>query len=84
VRANRNRSTHAARGQDFAIVRDSLAPCPSFRGKPATQHQGRYPTPERIVFGLAKLMVETEDDERLSGDAAGDYYELLKASDVAG
>jgi len=29
-------------------------------------------------------MVETEDDERLSGDAAKDYYESLKASDVAG
>jgi hypothetical protein len=35
-------------------------------------------------FGLAKLMAETEDDERLSGDAAKDYYESLKASDVAG
>ena len=35
-------------------------------------------------FGLAKLMVETEYDERLSGDAAKDYYESLKASDVAG
>jgi hypothetical protein len=35
-------------------------------------------------FGLAKLMVETESDERLSGDAAKDYYESLKASDVAG
>ncbi|MCI0553369.1 MAG: hypothetical protein L0287_20675 [Anaerolineae bacterium] len=35
-------------------------------------------------FGLAKLMVETEDDERLSGVAAKDFYESLKASDVAG
>ena len=35
-------------------------------------------------FGLAKLMVETEDDERLSDDAAKDYYVSLKASDVAG
>lgn len=35
-------------------------------------------------FGLAKLMVETEDDERLSDDAAKDFYESLKASDVAG
>ncbi len=35
-------------------------------------------------FGLAKLMVETEDEERLSGDAAKEYYESLKASDVAG
>jgi hypothetical protein len=35
-------------------------------------------------FGLAKLMVETEDDERLSGDAAKDYYESLKATDVVG
>ena len=29
-------------------------------------------------FGLAKLMVETEDDERLSDDAAKDYYEFVK------
>jgi hypothetical protein len=35
-------------------------------------------------FGLAKLMVETEDDERLSGDAAKDFYESLKANDLAG
>ncbi len=35
-------------------------------------------------FGLVKLMAETEDDERLSGDPAREYYESLKASDVAG
>lgn len=35
-------------------------------------------------FGLAKLMVEAEDDERLSGDAAKGLYESLKASDGAG
>ncbi|ADJ29664.1 hypothetical protein [Nitrosococcus watsonii] len=35
-------------------------------------------------FGLAKLMDETEHDERLSGDAAREYYELLKANDVEG
>ena len=35
-------------------------------------------------FGLAKLMAETEDDERLSGDVAKEYYKSLKASDVAG
>jgi hypothetical protein len=35
-------------------------------------------------FGLAKLMDETESDERLAGDAAKEYYESLKASDVAG
>lgn len=32
-------------------------------------------------FGLTKLMLETEDDERLSGDAAKDFYESLKAGD---
>jgi len=35
-------------------------------------------------FGLAKLMVEAEDDERLSGDAAKGFYESLKASNGAG
>jgi PHD/YefM family antitoxin component YafN of YafNO toxin-antitoxin module len=35
-------------------------------------------------FGLAKLIAETESDERLAGDAAKEYYESLKASDVAG
>lgn len=35
-------------------------------------------------YGLAKLMVETEDDECLSGDAAKAYYESLKINDVAG
>lgn len=34
-------------------------------------------------FGLAKLMTETENDERLSGKAAMAYYESLKAGDVA-
>jgi len=34
-------------------------------------------------FGLAKLMLETEADERLSGDPAKDFYESLKAGDVA-
>ncbi|QBQ53978.1 hypothetical protein [Nitrosococcus wardiae] len=33
-------------------------------------------------FGLAKLMDETENDERFSGDAAREYYESLKAGDV--
>ena len=31
-------------------------------------------------FGLAKLMDETESDERLAGNAAKEYYESLKAS----
>ncbi|MCI0561650.1 MAG: hypothetical protein MN733_24435 [Nitrososphaera sp.] len=34
-------------------------------------------------FGLATLMDETEDDERLSVGAAREYYESLKGSDVA-
>lgn len=34
-------------------------------------------------FGLAKLMAETEIDERLSGDSAIQYYESLKTRDVA-
>ncbi|MGR9108670.1 MAG: hypothetical protein ACU843_17265 [Gammaproteobacteria bacterium] len=34
-------------------------------------------------FGLAKLMTETENDERLSGEAAKAFYESLKAGDVA-
>jgi len=40
---------------------------------------------EEIIenFGLAKLMEQTEDDERLSGDAAKEFYQSLKASDVA-
>jgi hypothetical protein len=29
-------------------------------------------------------MDETESDERLAGDAAKEYYESLKVSDVAG
>lgn len=33
-------------------------------------------------FGLAKLMEETEDDERLSGEAAHQYYESLRANNV--
>lgn len=28
-------------------------------------------------FGLAKLMEETKDDQRLSGDEAKQYYEAL-------
>jgi hypothetical protein len=35
-------------------------------------------------FGLAELMAEGESDERLAGNAAKEYYESLKASDVAG
>jgi len=34
-------------------------------------------------FGLAKLMAEIEGDERLASNAAREYYESLKASDVA-
>lgn len=34
-------------------------------------------------FGLAKLIAEAEEDERLSGDAAKAYYESLKNSNVA-
>jgi hypothetical protein len=33
-------------------------------------------------FGLAKLMDEAQSDERFAGDAAKEYYESLKASDV--
>lgn len=29
-------------------------------------------------YGLAKLMDETQNDERLSGDVAQQYYQLLK------
>ena len=41
---------------------------------------------EEIIenFGLAKLMEQTEDDERLSEDAAKEFYQSLKASNVAG
>lgn len=35
-------------------------------------------------YGLAKLMTEAEEDERLSGVAAEAYYESLKTNDVAG
>jgi hypothetical protein len=34
-------------------------------------------------FGLAKLMAETENEDRLVGEAAKAYYESLKAKDVA-
>ena len=34
-------------------------------------------------FGLAQLMAEIEGDERLAGNAAKEYYESLKANDVA-
>ncbi|MCT7950114.1 hypothetical protein NG798_09985 [Ancylothrix sp. C2] len=39
---------------------------------------------EEIIenFGLAKLMEETENDERLSGDEARNYYQFLKKSYV--
>ncbi len=33
-------------------------------------------------FGLAKLMDETESDERLAGDTAKEYYKSLQTSDV--
>lgn len=33
-------------------------------------------------FGLAKLMEETDNDERLSGDEAKKYYESLKGNNV--
>ena len=36
---------------------------------------------EEIIenFGLAKLMEQTEDDERLSGDAAKAFYQFERA-----
>lgn len=39
---------------------------------------------EEIIenFGLAKLIEETENDERLSGDEARNYYQSLKKSYV--
>lgn len=35
-------------------------------------------------FGLAKLMDETADDERLSGEEAKNYYQSLKKTNVDG
>ncbi|MGI0015581.1 MAG: hypothetical protein ACREBU_19365 [Nitrososphaera sp.] len=39
---------------------------------------------EEIIenFGLAKLMEETENDERLIGEAARKYYESLKCGEL--
>ncbi|MFO1434146.1 MAG: hypothetical protein U1F76_29355 [Candidatus Competibacteraceae bacterium] len=41
---------------------------------------------EEIIenYGLAKLMEETESDERLSGDTAREFYQSLKRHDVEG
>jgi hypothetical protein len=38
---------------------------------------------EKVVenLGLAKVIDETESDERLAGDAAKEYYESLKAGE---